>query len=273
MSPNRSASGDLGRIAKGARGGAIELLKLAREMLVIPAQLWLALAEIVGVAVLAVWRRALKPVLLAALAALRAVYRFALRHVRPVHGVIAVTAVAIVALAASQWVDYRGISVGTNAYSESVQMVAPAPEVARERAGEAHSWVMLPLAAAAAVVAVIAIRGRRRLARLLIPIGLAVIAIAVFADAPKGLDEGAAAISYEGAEARLLEGFWLQIVAGGVLVVCGLLLPRYLAARDAEPAGGNAPSRPGRGALRRAGSRLRPGGDGVGGRGVGEAST
>jgi hypothetical protein len=273
MSPNRSASGDLSRIVNGARSGAIELLKLAREMLVIPAQLWLALAELVGVAALTVWRRALQPLLRAGLAALRAVYRLALRHVRPVHGVLAVTAVAIAALAASQWVDYRGISVGTGAYSESVEMVAPAPEVARERAGEAHSWVMLPLAAIAAVIAVIAIRGRRRLARLLIPIGLIAIAIAVFADAPKGLDEGAAAISYEGAEARLLEGFWLQIAAAAVLVVCGLLLPRYLGARDAEPAGGGAASRPGRGALRRAGSRLRPGGDVVGGRDVGEAST
>ena len=268
MTRNRSAAGDLGKLAGAARGGATELLKLVREMLVIPAQLWLALAEYVGLAALVVWRRALQPLLAAGLAALRGLYRLGLRHVRPVHGVIAVTLVAIVALAASQWVDYRGVSVGTAAYSGSVEVVAPAPEVARERAGEAHSWVMLPLAAAAAVVAVLAIRGRRRLARLLIPIGLAAIAIAIFADAPKGLDEGAAAISYEGAEARLLEGFWLQIAAGGVLVVCGLLLPRYLAARDAEPAGGESPARREPPRPQRAGSRF-----GLGRSGVGEAGT
>ena len=35
----------------------LELLKLVREMLVIPAQLWLAAAEIAGAVVLAAWRR------------------------------------------------------------------------------------------------------------------------------------------------------------------------------------------------------------------------
>jgi hypothetical protein len=238
----------------------VELLKLGREMLVIPAQLWLGLAELIGGVVLALWRRALRPLVAIAVAAVVGLYRLALRHVRPVHGVAAAGFVAIAVLVASQWVDYRGISVGTGAYSQSVELVVPAPEVARERAGDAHAWLMLPLALAAAVVTVLAIRGRRKLARLLVPIGLAVIAIAVFADAPKGLDEGAAAISYEGAQARLLEGFWLQIAAAGVLIVCGLLLPRYLAASTAAT-----PSR-----LRRPGSRLR---SGIAGRGVGEAST
>ena len=57
------------------------------------------------------------------------------------------------------------------------------------------------------------------------------IAIALIVDVPKGLDEGAAAVAYEGAEASLLEGFWLQIAAGAVLIACGLLLPRYLRPR------------------------------------------
>jgi hypothetical protein len=263
MSPKRPSPSDLGGLAGTARSAVVEVLKLAREMLVIPAQLWLGLAELIGNVVLAVWRRGLRPLLAILVATVVAVYRLALRHVRPVHGVVAATLVAIVVLVVSQWIDYRGISVGTGSYSESVELVVPAPEVASERAGEAHAWVMLPLALAAAVVTVLAIRGRRKLARLLVPIGLAVIAIAVLADAPKGLDEGAAAISYEGAQARLLEGFWLQIAAAAVLIVCGLLLPRYLAAGAETPADGKAPSR-----LRRAGSRLRPG---VGG--VGEAST
>lgn len=257
---------DFAKLGSGARTGAIELLKLAREMLVIPAQLWLALAEVVGSAVLAAWRGVLRPAIAAILAAGRTLYRLALRHVRPVHGVAAVAMVAIVVLAASQWVDYRGVSVGTGAYSDSVERVAPAPEVARERAGDAHSWLMLPLAVAAFAVFVIAIRGRHRVARLLVPIGVAAIAIAVAIDAPKGLDAGSAAVSYEGAEARLLEGFWLQIAAGAVLIVCGLLLPRYLAAR-----GAGAPDSAG-GALRRAGARLRPA-RGRLGPGVEEAST
>ena len=270
MRLKRPPAGDLSRIAGGARSGGLELLKLGREMLVIPAQLWLALAEAIGFAVLVAWRRALRPVLALVLGSVRALYRLALRRVRPVHGVAAVTLVAIAVLAASQWVDYRGVRVGTGAYSESVQSVAPAPEVARERTGEAHSWLILPLAAAALVVAVVAIRGRHRLARLLVPIGLAAIAIAVFVDAPKGLDEGSTAISYEGAEARLLEGFWLQIAAGAVLIACGLLLPRYIAARGSS-ASGAVEAPPGdRGARRRL--RPRPGGT-LGAPGIEEART
>lgn len=237
----------------GGRLGAalLEVLKLVREMLVIPAQLWLALAELLGFAVLAAWRRALLPAALAVLAAVRAVYRFALRRIRPVHGVAAVTAVAIIALAASQWADYRGVVVGTGGYSPSLEVVAPAPEVARERTGEAHSWVMVPLAAVALAVTALALRGRRRLARLLAPIGVAVIVIAVLVDRPKGLDEGSAAIAYQGAEARLLEGFSLQIAAGAVLIACGLLLPRYIGVEDSPP--GEAAETP----AHRAAARLR----------------
>ena len=60
------------------------------------------------------------------------------------------------------------------------------------------------------------------------------IAIALIIDLPKGLDEGAAAIAYDGAEASLLEGFWLQIATGAVLIASGLLLPRYLRPRPAQ---------------------------------------
>ena len=73
-----------------------------------------------------------------------------------------------------------------------------------------------------------ALAGRRRLARLLIPLGIAVLAISLIVDAPKGLDEGQAALAYQGAKASLLGGFWLQIATAVVLVACGFLLPRYL---------------------------------------------
>ena len=69
------------------------------------------------------------------------------------------------------------------------------------------------------------------------------IAISLAVDAPKGLDEGQTAIAYEGASASLLEGFWMQIATGAVLIACGLLLPLYL--RPA-PAGAAARSPPGR---------------------------
>jgi hypothetical protein len=67
--------------------------------------------------------------------------------------------------------------------------------------------------------------------------------ISLAVDVPKGLDEGSAAVAYEGASASLLEGFWMQIATAGVLIACGLLLPRYLrpvsarATRAAERAG------------------------------------
>jgi hypothetical protein len=238
------------RRASGAIGGAgAEVLKLGREMLVIPAQLWLAAAELAGLGVLFAWRRALRPLLVAVLALIRAAYRLALRHVTPVRAVAAVCLVALASLAASQWLDYRGISVGTDAYSGGVGAVAPAPEVARQPAGDAHSWVMLPLALAGLAVLARALTGRPQAARLLIAVGIAAIAIAVAVDAPQGLDEGEAAITYQGAEARLLEGFWLQIAAGAVLIATGLLLPRFLlpasaASRAAAPDGsGPGPAR------------------------------
>lgn len=241
--PARALAGGAGKTATQIRAVVAEVLKLGREMLAIPLQLWLAAAEIAGAVVLRAWLRVVRPVLMWLWRLGRAVLTFAQRHVTPAHGVLAVGFVAIGALAASQWLDYHSVSVGTDAYSGTVGTVAPAPEVETEIAGEAHSWVMLPLAAAALVVLTLALSGRRRLAALLIPIGLAAIAIALIVDLPKGLDEGSASLAYEGASAHLLEGFWMQIAAGAVLVVCGLLLPRYLRpvpagdARAARPSG------------------------------------
>lgn len=227
-SRSRTLAGDARKVSGVAVGVGSELLKLVREMLVIPAQIWLAIAEVAGAAVLFAWRRIVLPGLGAVLALARAAYRLGLRHVTPARAVAAVCLVAIVSLAASQWVDYRTISVGNDAYSGDLAAVAPAPEVNRQQAGDAHLWAFVPLAGAALVGLVLALRGRSRAARLLIAVGVAAIVISVAVDAPKGLDEGNAALTYEGAEAHLLEGFWLQIAAGAVLIAGGLLLPRYL---------------------------------------------
>ena len=210
------------------RAVAIELAKLVREMVLIPVQLWLKLAEPAGAAVLWAWRRVLRPLLVLAIAAIRSTYRAALRYVTPARGVAIVAFVSIAVLFASQWVDYRAISIGNDAYAGSVGVVAPAPEIGRVHAGDAHSWVMVPIAVAALVVLVLALTGRRRLARLLVPLGIAVIAIAVLVDISNGLDEGRAAIAYEGAVAHLREGFWLQIAAAVGMIACGFLLPVYL---------------------------------------------
>lgn len=238
-----SAKGRAAQRGKGSAAAAavvVEAGKLGREMLAIPAQLYMALAELAGRGVLGAWQRVAWPLALAIWAVLGALYRLALREVTPARAVFAVAVAGALALGASQWLDYRAISIGTDAYSGDVGLVAPAPEIEVARAGDAHGWVMVPLAAAALVVLGVAAFGRPRLARLLIAIGLVAIGVALAVDAPKGLDEGAAAIAYEGAAAHLLEGFWLQLASAAALIACGLLLPGYLRSKPApepEPGG------------------------------------
>jgi hypothetical protein len=232
----RSFAADARRVGGGAASIGTEVLKLAREMLVIPVQLWLAGAEIAGAFVLRVWLRAVRPALVAAWRFGGACLRFAARHVTPARAVAVVAIAACAALAASQWLDYRSVTVGVDAYAGEVGAVAPAPEIESEIAGDAHAWLMVPLAVAGLVAIGLALAGRRRAAVLLIPLGLAVVAIALIVDAPKGLDEGTAAVAYEDASANLLEGFWIQLAAAAVLIACGLLLPRYLRPRSAKEA-------------------------------------
>lgn len=224
----KAVATDARKLAGGVASVGAELLKLGREMLVIPTQLWLGAAEVAGAFVLKVWMRGLRPLLVALWKFGRAAIRLAERHVTPARAVVAVSLVAVAALAASQWLDYHSVTVGTDAYAGAVGAVAPPPEVESEIAGNAHGWVMLPLAVAALVVLTVALSGRRRAAVLLVPIGIVVVVIALAVDVPKGLDEGSAAVAYEGASASLLEGFWVQLAAAVVLIASGLLLPRYL---------------------------------------------
>ena len=216
----------LTRVLAGLGSALGELLRIGREMLAIPTQLWLAVAEIAGALVLAGWRSAVRIALYAYDRAIEAL-EWAQRRVPPAYGVIAVCVAAAVALAASQFVDYRGVTIGTPEYSE-VQSVAPAPEIEHERTGEAHGWVGLPIAFAAIVITAIAAAGRWRAARLLVPLGLLAVAVALAVDRPRGLDEADVAVAYEGAEAMLIEGFWAQLAAGTVLICCGFLLAARL---------------------------------------------
>jgi hypothetical protein len=139
-----------------------------------------------------------------------------------------VALVAIGALIAAQWRDYSAISVGVDAYSGDVGAVAPPPEVSSAPTHEAHGWVMIVIGVLSVLALLGAITRRRRLAIWLVPFGIAVIAISLGIDAPKGLDEGDAAVAYESASASLLSGFWLQIATGAVLIACGLMLPGAL---------------------------------------------
>ena len=233
MKPSKADSKGLrGAISSGGAGFLrgiftvlAELFSIVREMLRIPAQLYMRLAEWAGALVLRAWKFVL-PLLLALWALLGRLVKWAEREVTPLRMTLAVGVVAAVALGASQFSDYHQVTIGTPDYA-GVDEVAPAPTVDAVRAGEAHAWVGLLFAAAALVVIGMCIAGRTKTARLLIPIGALAILVALVIDMPKGLDEGDFAIQYEGAEATLLGGFWAQIACGAVLIAIAPLISLY----------------------------------------------
>jgi hypothetical protein len=214
--------------------GAAEILAIGREMLAIPAAMALGLAERIGLVVLAGWRF-LRPLLISLLAAARSALRVLERVVTPARAVAAVAIAAAVLLAIAQFVDYREVRAGVPAYAE-VESIAPPPQIegSAETIGSAHAF--LPLAASIATIAIVvlAMAGRWRLPRVLLFIGLAVIALTLALDLPKGLDEGSAAIEFQGAEARLLGAFWVQLACGVVIAASGPLLAAALRPRGAR---------------------------------------
>ena len=181
-------------------------------MLRIPVGLYMRAAEAAGRATLSAWRF-VWPLLQALWRLLVDLFRLAEREVTPLRAALVVAAATAVALALSQFADYRTIAIGTADYA-GVDTVAPAPEVDEASAGSAHAWVGLPLALAAIAAVAACAAGYRRAAWWLAPIGLITIAVSLIVDAPKGLDEGSAAIAYEGASASLLGGFWVQLACG-----------------------------------------------------------
>jgi hypothetical protein len=212
------------------------MLAIGREMVRIPADLWMRAAEWLGALVLGAWRW-LVPILLAALAFARRAVDFLAREITPARAVAAVALASAVLLAASQFADYREVRAGVPAYAE-VEEVAPPPTVdgSRETAGSAHLYVLALAALSAAAIVVLSMMGRWRLARLLFPIGLGSVAVAVIIDAPSGLDEGIIATQFQGAEARLLGPFWVEVTAAAVIALCGPLLAMALRPKPARRA-------------------------------------
>jgi hypothetical protein len=246
--PDRAPRRDLRGDAKSAAGpllaGAAEVVAIGREMVQIPIDLWMRAAEWLGARVLAValW---LWPLLLGVLAQGRRLVDLAARELTPARATAAVALAAAALLAASQFADYREVRAGVPAYAE-VEQVAPPPTVdgSRETAGSAHLYVLLLVAIAAAAIVVLSMLGRWRLARLLFPLGIVAVAVAVLIDAPAGLDEGVVATQFQGAEARLLGPFWVQVAAGAVIALCGALLARMLRPNpERRRAGAPAPGR------------------------------
>lgn len=182
--------------------------------------------------------------------------RAAERAVTPSRAVAAVILSAAIVLGISQFVDYRGVRIGAELY-EGVEAVAPAPQTAREPAGSAHAYLLLPVAALAIVAGALALRGRWRLGRAVSLLGLIGVAVTLVVDRPAGLEEGIASRNFEGAEAVLIEGFWVQLAASAALVVAGALLSRYVRANARDPRADRAASQARDARARRAGSQAR----------------
>jgi hypothetical protein len=149
------------------------------------------------------------------------------RHVTPRSTVAFVGVAAAVGLGVSQFFDYHGVAVDAPNYAGEVGAVAGVPIVDRQSAGSAHLWILLPVAALAAVMIVAAYRGPTRLAGGVAICGLVGLAIAFAIDLPQGLDAGRAGLAFTGTEARLLQGFWAEVACSAVLVLCGGLLGHY----------------------------------------------
>lgn len=134
-----------------------------------------------------------------------------------------VIAGAGVALVFSQFVDYRAVEIGQAGYAD-LPSAAPPPTVDVRTAGEAHSYLLAPLGALAALLGLLAAgRERRRLGLTVAGLGLLAIATILLVDLPNGLDAGAQTSRFAGATAVLEDGFYAELAAAAGLLIAGLL--------------------------------------------------
>jgi hypothetical protein len=166
-------------------------------------------------------------------AGLRATGRFAVRASTAVAGVLTPRrAIGLVLVAAgallvvSQFLDYHGVQIGQPSYTGLPQVAKP-PTVDLQKAGGAHSYVLVPVGVIGALLGlVLVIRGGRaaRLAALgAIVLGAASLAVILLVDLHKGLDVGAQSSRFAGATAVLENGFSAELAAAGAMLLCGVL--------------------------------------------------
>jgi hypothetical protein len=156
----------------------------------------------------------------------------------PERGICLTILAAAGCLLAAQFVDYRAVQIGQPGYAGL--SAASVPTVDAEAAGQAHAYLLVPVALLAAALALVVLRkGRRRgLGRIVFALGLLSLAVVLLVDLPAGTDAGEFASRFSGANAVLLDGFYAQIAAAAGLMLGGLLLvaaPRAAARYDAGP--------------------------------------
>jgi hypothetical protein len=162
---------------------------------------------------------------------IRAACRWAVRAATAASAVVTprrAAAAAIVAAAGalivSQFIDYRGVEIGGAAYAGLPEVAQP-PAVAVKTAGEAHAYLLAPLAGVAAALGVLAAssRARPRLGLVIAGLGLVALAVILLVDLPAGLDAGQQSSRFAGAEAVLDDGFYAELAAAAGLASAGVL--------------------------------------------------
>jgi len=163
----------------------------------------------------AIRRRASGPAIRAATAASEVV--------TPTRAVAAVVVVAGACLIASQFVDSRAVEIGQPGYAGLPDVARP-PTAAARTAGEAHSYLLVPLGAVAVLIGLACMwRDRRRAGLAVAGLGLVSVAVIGLVDLPDGLDAGALTSRFAGASAVLENGFYAELAAAAALLVAGLL--------------------------------------------------
>jgi len=145
---------------------------------------------------------------------------------------------AAACLIAAQFVDYRAVEIDQLGYAGLPSATAPTVDV--KTAGQAHAFLLVPVALLAALLALVALRneGRRGLGRVIFVLGLISLAVILLVDLPAGLDAGVQSSRFTGAKAVLYDGFYAQIAAAAGLMLGGALLavaPKAAARYHARP--------------------------------------
>jgi hypothetical protein len=155
-----------------------------------------------------------------------ALVRFATRAsalVTPQRAIGAVIAAVGACLVVSQFLDYRAVEIGQPGYA-GLGSVARPPTVDAKTAGDAHTYLLVPLGLVAIGLGVLgAVREHRRLGLSVAGLGLVAVAVILLVDLPNGLDAGAQTSRFAGAEAVLEDGFYAELAAAAGLVLAGLL--------------------------------------------------
>jgi hypothetical protein len=142
--------------------------------------------------------------------------------VTPRRAICAVVLASAVCLVVAQFVSYRSIEIGQPGYAGLP--AAEPPTVGAKTAGEASSYLLVPIAALAALAGLLALRPNRQgLGRVTVVLGLLSIALILIVDLPTGLDASSQATRFAGATAVLEPAFYAQLAAAVGLVLGGLL--------------------------------------------------